>query len=64
MKEDEMIIKADFNERQARALSSAINFTLDKWAGQEDLDQEMLLAMKSAFHGMLLEFNFNRDIAP
>ena len=62
MNEDQLIIKADFNERQARALSSAINFTLDKWAGQEDLDQEMLLAMKTAFHGMILEFNLSKDM--
>ena len=63
MNEDELIIKADFNERQARALSSAIDFTLDKWTGQEDLDQEMLFIMKTAFHGMILEFNLSKDMS-
>ena len=63
MNDDErLVIKAEFDERQARALSSAINFTLDKWAGQEDIDQEMLISMKTAFHGMILEFNLSRDI--
>ena len=59
--EEELIMKVEFNERTARALSSAIDFTLEKWVGQEPIDQEVLIAMKHAFHGMLLEFNFNRD---
>ena len=61
--EEEMIIKADFNERQARALSSAIDFTLEKWAGKEPIDQEMLFTMKTAFHGMILEFNLSKNMS-
>ena len=63
MNDGEILIKADFNERQTRALSSAINFTLEKWSGQEPLDQEALFALKTAFHGMILEFNLSKDIS-
>jgi hypothetical protein len=35
------------NERSVRALHSAVVFTLEKWAGQGELDQECLLGIKS-----------------
>ena len=57
-------LTAEFDERTTRAVSGAINFTLDKWAGQEDIDQEMLLMLRNVFHSMILEFNFNKDVAP
>ena len=60
--DEKLVMKAEFDERQARALSPAINFTLEKWTGQEDIDQEMLMHMRTAFHGMILEFNLSRDI--
>ena len=49
------------NERSVRALHSAVVFTLEKWAGQGELDQEVLLAMKPQFQKCILEFHFNRD---
>ena len=63
MNEDQLVLKCDFDERTTRAISSAIDFTLEKWAGGGDLDQEMLIQMRSAFHSMILEFNFNRDMS-
>lgn len=49
------------NERSVRALHSAVAFTLDKWTGQGELDQEWLLAMKPALQGCLFEFDFHRN---
>ena len=49
------------NERSVRALHSAVAFTLEKWAGLGDMDQEWLLAMKPALEGCIFEFDFNRS---
>ena len=49
------------NERSVRALHSAVVFTLEKWAGQGDLDQECLLSIKPALQGCVFEFDFNRS---
>ena len=54
-------LTAEFDERTTRAVSGAINFTLDKWAGQEDIDQEMLMMLRHVFHSMILEFNFAKE---
>ena len=54
-------LTAEFDERTTRAVSGAINFTLDKWAGQEDIDQEMLMRLRHVFHSMILEFNFAKE---
>jgi hypothetical protein len=48
------------NERSVRALHSAVVFTLEKWAGQGELDQECLLGIKPALQGCVFEFDFNR----
>lgn len=55
-------LSAEFDERTTRAISGAINFTLDKWAGQEEIDQEMLMMLRNVFHSMILEFNFAKDV--
>ena len=55
-------LSADFDERTTGAVSGAIDFTLAKWAGQEDIDQEMLMTIKPVFHSMILEFNFARSM--
>ena len=62
MNDEELKLTVNFDERTTRAVSSAINFTLDKWSGQEPLDQEMLMILKSSFHSMILEFNFSKDL--
>ena len=48
------------NERSVRALHSAVVFTLEKWTGQGDLDQECLLDIKPALQGCVFEFDFNK----
>lgn len=50
------------NERSVRALHSAVVFTLEKWAGQGELDQEYLIGIKSFLQGCVFEFDFNRDL--
>ena len=55
---DEFLITCDFNERETRAISSAIDYTLQKWAGEGFMDQETLFFLKSYFHAAVLEFNF------
>ena len=37
------IIEIRLNERCTRAIHQAVCFTLDKWTGQEEIDQEMML---------------------
>ena len=49
------------NERSVRALHSAVCFTLEKWSGQGELDQECLLGIKPALQGCVFEFDFNRS---
>ena len=53
----------NLDERAIRALHSAVSFTLDKWAGQEDLDQEELFGLKYFLQGAVLEFDFQRKPA-
>tara|TARA_Y100000401_G_scaffold53110_1_gene41705 strand:+ start:4988 stop:5188 length:201 start_codon:yes stop_codon:yes gene_type:complete len=53
----------ELDERTCRALLFAVEFTLEKWAGQGELDQEQLIAMKPAIQGMVLEFNLLRKSA-
>ena len=55
---DEFHIAVDLNERQTRAISSAIDYTLQKWTGEGFMDQETLLSLKPFFHAAVLEFNF------
>tara|TARA_Y100000817_G_scaffold60478_3_gene45259 strand:+ start:4232 stop:4423 length:192 start_codon:yes stop_codon:yes gene_type:complete len=55
-------INVVLDERAVRALSAAVNFTLDKWAGQGDMDQEELFCLKPFLHGAILEFNLMRSI--
>ena len=49
------------NDRSIRALKEAIDFTLEKWAGQEQIDQEALMIMRPEFDKMMLEMAFNID---
>ena len=51
----------NLDERAIRALYSAVDFTLDKWTGQEELDQEELFGLKYFLQGAVLEFNFHRN---
>ena len=57
---DEFTITLVVNERGVRALHGAVDYTLNKWAGQEDIDQEALIDMRIFLQGALFEFEFNR----
>lgn len=48
------------DERAIKALHSSVAFTLEKWAGQGEMDQEELFALKPFLQGCLLEFQFHR----
>ena len=54
-------IGLNLDERAVRALHSAVSFTLDKWAGQETIDQEELFGLKYFLQGAVLEFDFQRS---
>ena len=58
MEDNEITIT--MNERSVRALHSAVVFTLEKWTGQGELDQECLIGIKSSLQGCVFEFDFNR----
>ena len=49
------------SDRTVRALKGAIDFTLEKWAGQEAIDQEALMLLRPEFNKMLLEMAFSKD---
>ena len=49
------------NERTTRALHSAVVFTLNKWAGQEPIDQEALMKLRTALQGCIFEFDFGKE---
>lgn len=57
---EETLINLTIDERTTRALTGAITFTLEKWTGQEPIDQEQLLALKPFMQGCCLEFDFDR----
>jgi hypothetical protein len=46
------------DERATRALHAAVCFTLDKWTGQEKIDQEELQGLKPFLRKAILEFEF------
>lgn len=57
---EQAVITFTMDERSVRALHSAVAFTLEKWAGQGELDQECLLGIKPALQGCVFEFDFNK----
>ncbi len=48
----------NLDERAVRTLQTAVVFTLEKWAGQEPLDQEELIGLKNFLNAAVLEFQF------
>ena len=48
---EELVLNVELKERMVRALHSAVCFTLDKWTGQENIDQEELMKLKIALQG-------------
>ena len=57
---DEPTIDIKANERTIRALHSAVCYTLKMWAGEGEMDQEQLLALKAMLQGCCFEFDFHR----
>ena len=53
-------IGLNVDERAVRTLQAAVLFTLDKWTGQEPIDQEELIGLKHFFEAAMLEFQFMR----
>ena len=60
--DDQPHVKIEINERAVRALHSSVCFTLDRWAGQETLDQEQLISLKHSLQGCIFEFDLDKDI--
>ena len=58
---EEIVLNVEMNERVVRALHSAVCFTLEKWTGQEDIDQEELFKLKVALQGCIFEFDFDKE---
>lgn len=57
---DEDTITITINERVIRALLSSVTFTLEKYTGQEDLDQETLLSLKPSLQACVFEFTYHK----
>lgn len=57
---EELQVHFTMDERSVRALTFAVQFTLEKWTGQGELDQERLLDIKPMLQACQLEFQFNR----
>ena len=51
-------VSMTMDERAVRALHSAVCFTLEKWCGQEKIDQEELQNLRPFLQGALFEFTF------
>ena len=59
---EEALIELKMDERTTRAVHSAVCFTLEKWTGQEEIDQEQLIALKPFLQGCVFEFDLGRII--
>jgi len=55
-------VSITIDERGCRAILSAVSFTLEKWTGQENIDQEQLFVLKPFLQGAVLEFDFAKDM--
>ena len=52
-------ISFTMDERSVRALHSAVVWTLDKWTGQGNIDQEQLLNIRHQLQACVFEFDFD-----
>ncbi len=60
--DNEPLIELTMDERTTRAVHGAVVFTLEKWTGQENIDQEQLIALKPFLQGCVFEFDFGRVV--
>jgi len=58
---EEASVSCVFDERATRALHSAVAYTLEKWTGQGEIDQEELFYLKTFLQGAIFEFDFGRS---
>ena len=56
---EEPLITLKLNERCTRAMYDAVNYALTKWAGETDLDQEQLIALRYQLQACVFEFDFD-----
>ena len=56
--DDCLQLELNLDETSARTLHAAVLFTLEKWAGQEPIDQECLINLKYGLQAAVLEFNY------
>ena len=56
-----MQVSMMMDERAVRALHSAVCFTLEKWTGQEKIDQEELQNLRPFLQGAIFEFTFEKS---
>jgi len=56
---EEPLVTLKLNERCTRAMYDAVEYALNKWAGETDLDQEQLIALKYQLQACVFEFNFD-----
>ena len=57
---DDPRVGINLNERSVRALHSAVDYTLQKWAGEGFMDQEELINLRTFLQSTVFEFEFHR----
>ena len=60
MNDERYTVQIIFDERMLRAVNSSVEYTLKKWTGEGDIDQETLFEIRPLLQGAILEFEFNR----
>ena len=55
---EEALITFKMNERCTRAMYDAVCYTLEKWCGETEMDQEQLIALKYQLKACIFEFDF------
>ena len=56
---DEPLVTLKLNERCTRAMYDAVTYALNKWAGETELDQEQLIALRYQLQACVFEFDFD-----
>jgi hypothetical protein len=59
--DEPMQVNMLMDERAVRALHAAVCFTLEKWTGQEKIDQEELQNLRPFLQGAIFEFTFENS---
>ena len=61
MEEELSHVNMQMDERAVRALLQAVCFTMEKWTGQEPIDQEEMYCLRPFLQGAVLEFTLARS---